>query len=161
MTIRKVVFEDVRMLVELRLDFLHELMRREPGDDTATLRKNLAAYFSGRIDSDEAVFLVAEEEGEIAATGGMVFNSLPPGYRMPNGRKGYILNMYTRPEHRRKGIAAEIIRQLTEIARKRGIDIVHLHAAPDGIAIYRRAGFHEPWEPELEISLPPPDTAGI
>ena len=37
--------------------------------------------------------------------GGVSFFEVMPTYNNPSGTKAYIMNMYTKPEYRRKGIA--------------------------------------------------------
>ena len=61
--------------------------------------------------------------------------------------------MYTLPEFRRNGISTELLKRLIVDAKLLKIDILNLHATKDGINIYRKFGFTEPIDPELELNL--------
>jgi len=146
---RLATLDDLPVLVELRLLFLAEFMRREPDEQTEVLRRNLTEYFRQALPDGSYVSVLAKFNGEPVACGGMVVWRVPPGYRMMQGRKGYILCMYTRPSFRKRGIGKRIIELLLSEAERLDLNEVHLHAASDGIRIYRQAGFIEPYEPEL------------
>lgn len=41
-----------------------------------------------------------------------------------NGRTGMVLNLYTKPEYRRKGIARKLLEQLLAEAQQMGLDFL-------------------------------------
>jgi GNAT superfamily N-acetyltransferase len=97
---------------------------------------------------------VAEYGGKIVATSGMVVWQKPALYGgVESGKLGYVLNFYTIPEARGKGIATRLLNELIREARSMGLRYLHLHASKDGEPIYRKAGFVEPKMPELELRL--------
>ncbi|HII94841.1 MAG TPA: GNAT family N-acetyltransferase, partial [Candidatus Methanofastidiosum sp.] len=57
------------------------------------------------------------------------------------------------PKARRNGISTELIKKLIEEAKILGIEILNLHATKDGIQMYRRFGFTDPIDPEIELNL--------
>lgn len=69
---------------------------------------------------------------------------------LEGGEEAYIFNMWTDPEHRRRGLAASILDAMLAWCAERGIRRITLHAAPDGRAIYERYGF----EPTNEMRRP-------
>ena len=64
-----------------------------------------------------------------------------PTYHNPSGKKAYIMNMYTRPEYRRKGIAYRMLDLLVEDAKEKGIGFITLEATAAGRPLYERYGF--------------------
>ena len=62
-------------------------------------------------------------------------------YHNPSGCKAYIMNMYTKPEYRRKGIANNTLKLLVEDARSRGINEISLEATQMGRPLYEKFGF--------------------
>jgi hypothetical protein len=46
-----------------------------------------------------------------------------------------------------------LLNELIKEAKSLGLKYLHLHASKDGIKIYRKAGFAEPEQPELELRL--------
>jgi len=89
----------------------------------------------------------------LVAISGMVIWQLPPKYNIINGIAGYILNMYTIPEERNKGICTNLLRRLIEDAKQRGVSYLHLHASANGLHIYQKAGFEQPEQIELSLQI--------
>ena len=56
-------------------------------------------------------------------------------------QKAYIMNMYTKADYRRRGIAYQTLELLDENARKRGITSISLVATDMGRALYEKFGF--------------------
>jgi ribosomal protein S18 acetylase RimI-like enzyme len=70
-----------------------------------------------------------------------------------SGKLGYLLNFYTIPEARGRGIATRLLNELLREAKSSGLKYLHLHTSKDGISIYRKAGFIEPEMPELKLKF--------
>jgi GNAT superfamily N-acetyltransferase len=151
---RRATLDDVPVLVDCRIRFLNELLNHSEDYETEIVRKSLLEYFSKAIPSGDFVAWVAESDGRILATSGMVVWQKPAIYRgVESGKLGYLLNFYTIPEERRKGIGTQLLSEMIKEARLLGLKYLHLHASKDGISIYRKAGFQEPEQPELELRL--------
>ncbi|MER3483841.1 MAG: GNAT family N-acetyltransferase [Meiothermus sp.] len=84
--------------------------------------------------------LFAEHEGKVVAGTGIMFYHWLPG---PDHKtlRGYLLNVFVEAEHRRKGLAKELVRQALEICQERGITVVTLHASEMGRPVYESLGF--------------------
>jgi GNAT superfamily N-acetyltransferase len=151
---RRATLDDAPVLVDCRIRFLNELLNHSEDDETEIVRKSLLEYFSKAILSGDFVAWVAESDGRILATSGMVVWQKPAIYRgVESGKLGYLLNFYTIPEERRKGIGTRLLSEMIKEARLLGLKYLHLHASKDGINIYRNAGFQEPEQPDLELRL--------
>lgn len=64
-----------------------------------------------------------------------------PTYHNPTGRKAYIMNMYTSPDYRRKGIAYKTLDLLVSSAKEKGISAISLEATDMGRPLYEKYGF--------------------
>src|SRR3972149_3755590 len=149
---RRAAIDDISVLVDYRVRFLNELFNHPENDETAVVRKSLLEYFTKAIPSKDFIGWVAEHDGKIIATAGMVVWQKPAIYGgVQSGKLGYLLNFYTVPEARRKGIGTRLLSELIKEAKSLGLKYLHLHASKDGIGIYRNAGFTEYWQPELEL----------
>jgi ribosomal protein S18 acetylase RimI-like enzyme len=149
---RPATINDVSALVDYRVRFLNELLNHPEDDATKVLRKSLVEYFTRAIPSRDFIAWVAEYDGKIIATSGMVVWQKPAIYGgVESGKLGYLLNFYTIPEARGRGIATRLLNELLREAKSSGLKYLHLHASKDGISIYRKAGFMEPKMPELEL----------
>ena len=98
--------------------------------------------------------LLAEYEGKIVSYGGMILKKIPGDFNQSSYLEGDILNMYTVPAYRRKGISSLILEALLLEAKKRGISKVALHCSKDGEPLYRKYGFTDPVYPYLELIIP-------
>ena len=151
---RRARIDDAPDLVDCRIRFLNEQYNHPEDDRTETLRKSLLEYFAKAIPSNVFIAWVAEYNRKIVATSGMVVWQIPARYGgIETGKLGYLLNFYTVPEDRRKGISTRLLNELIKEAKLLGLRHLHLHASKDGINIYRKAGFVEPEMPELVLKL--------
>ena len=145
---------DVPTLVDYRIRFLNELYSHVENDETKIIRESLLRYFTKAIPSGDFIAWVAEIDGKTVATSGMVVWQKPAIYGgVESGKLGYLLNFYTIPEARRKGIATKLLNELIKEAKLLGLRYLHLHASKYGEPIYRKAGFVEPQMPELTLKL--------
>ena len=151
---RRANVDDIEVLVDFRIRFLNELYNHPEDAETGILRKSLREYFSEAVPSNHFIAWLAEYNGKIIGTSGMVVWQIPARYGgVESGKLGYILNFYTIPEARKKGICTRLLHKLIEEARLLGLKYLHLNASKDGIDIYKKAGFVEPDNPELEMKL--------
>ena len=151
---RRATINDVGTLVNFRIRFLNELGNHPENEETEILRNSLKQYFSESIPSNCFVGWLAECEGKTVGTSGMVVWHMPGRYRgLEEGKLGYILNMYTLPEARGKGICTRLLDELMKEARKLGLKYLQLHASEDGVSIYKKAGFTYPKQTEMTMRL--------
>jgi GNAT superfamily N-acetyltransferase len=59
-------------------------------------------------------------------------------------RIAYLTNVYTRPDFRRKGIGAEIIRRAQTAAREADVELMIVWPSDESERFYRREGFATP-----------------
>jgi GNAT superfamily N-acetyltransferase len=151
---RRAEINDIPTLVDYRVRFLNELYKHPEDAETAVIRKSLQNYFKKTIPSKEFIAWIAEYDGKTIATSGMVVWQKPAIYGgIETGKLGYLLNFYTIPEARKKGICTRLLNELIKEAKSLGLKYLHLHASKDGINIYKKAGFVKPNQPELKLRL--------
>lgn len=141
-SIRKCGKDDLGVIVGLRLEFLMESGHIKNGEDINSMRNELLEFMELHLNKDLHLW-AAEIGNKAVATGAIsIWEKLPTHTGKDNGSKiGYVSNMYTRPEYRKKGIAGCIVRQMQQFLKDEGISKAMLHALEDGKGIYRKAGF--------------------
>lgn len=139
--------EHAALLAESRIIFLSELLGEQPVPARETLEAHLTEYFARAIANGSYTGIIGWHNGEAVATGGMVYREQPGSFKNPTGRVAYILNMYTRPAYRRRGIGTAIMNRLMEAGREKGYYSFELHATPDGEPVYSKMGFYKHGEP--------------
>lgn len=92
-----------------------------------------------------AFFAKVDEDGEehIIAGAGLWLIEWAPGPFDLGTERGYIANVYTEPEFRKRGVAQQLVEQCLEACRQRGLTFVTLHPSDAGAPIYAGIGFKE------------------
>ncbi len=154
---------DVPLLAEFRYAMFVEMF---PEKDLSGIREEfleaVRGYYREKLGTDGEVSLLAKDGSQTIASGSIMFQLRPPGVKRLRNLHGYILNIYVRPEWRRRGAATAVMRALHEEAKKRGVERVGLHAsaagAPDARSRVERLA-HRPFR-ELELLREHADRAG-
>jgi ribosomal protein S18 acetylase RimI-like enzyme len=154
--IRQAEATDLEVLVDLRLMFLEEV---NGGPAPDGLRESLHGYFTRTLASGEfrawlAVSNVTRDTHaeQIVGTSGLVFMSRPPSHTNLGGRDAYIMNMYTLPACRGRGIGTALFGRVLEHIETSGCEKALLHATEQGRALYEKFGFRVP-DSEVEMTL--------
>lgn len=133
--------EDIETLIDLRLRFSCELLGNQPAEAVEQLKSELRRYLLNALPHKRCVWYIARAGGQAAGTGCLVLREQPGGFLVPNGRVGYLFNMYTLPDYRGRGICSEVLRLLTAEAATLDITAFELHATRAGEPVYLRQGF--------------------
>jgi GNAT superfamily N-acetyltransferase len=88
----------------------------------------------------------------VAAGAGIWVIEWPPTITDLSGRRGMLLNVYTHPAHRRRGLAQALVETSLRWCQANGITVVILHASNDGRPLYEAVGF-KPTN-EMRLLLP-------
>ena len=132
---------DRELLTRLRLEVLRAANGLEEDVDLSRTELESRRYYETCFPEDShAAWLVFDGE-EVVGTGAVSFYQVMPTYHNPSGKKAYIMNMYTRPDYRRRGIAHRVLELLTAEAEMRQIDAVTLEATAAGRPLYEAFGF--------------------
>jgi GNAT superfamily N-acetyltransferase len=96
-------------------------------------------------------WLASESKGpeKIIAGAGVIIRVVPPfPHRHKNGeitiaegRQGLIVNVFTEPKWRRRGIAKLLMKEIIAWSHGQHLDDLVLHASSDGRALYEQLGF--------------------
>lgn len=153
LVVKKVEEADISIMTEHRLDYLSKLQGERSTEYKLTLKKELEEYFRKSLQDGSFFALMGVYEGKPLAFGGMVIKEIPGDFNRASYLEGDILNMYTIPEARRKGVSTHILTELVNEARKMGITKIALHTSKDGEKLYRKFGFEDPVYPVLEMVI--------
>ena len=151
--VREIGINEVELLTTYRMAYLTEMQGERSEEYQIRLKNDLNQYFREAIAENRCFAFLAQQGDEILSFGAMVLKKIPGDFNQSMYLEGDILNMYTVPFARRKGISALILQELLYEARNRGISKVSLHTSKDGEKLYRKFGFTEPVYPVLELCL--------
>lgn len=138
---KRATIEDIAMLTETRVEVLRAANQLPDDTDMSEVREQSYQYYRRALcDGTHVAYLVLDKERFVGA-GGVSFYQVMPTYHNPSGRKAYIMNMYTAPAYRRKGIAYHMLDLLVCEAKKEGITAILLEATKQGRPLYEKYGF--------------------
>lgn len=138
---RQAAMEDLDLLVKTRIEVLRAANGLDGTVDMSEVEEQSRDYYRKALaDGSHVAYLVFDGE-ELAGAGGVSFYRLLPTYHNPTGENAYIMNMYTRPAYRRRGIAYRTLDLLVAAARERGVSRITLEATRMGRPLYEKYGF--------------------
>jgi ribosomal protein S18 acetylase RimI-like enzyme len=140
-TIRLATPEEAPILAEMRRRMFLDLGK--PDDDR--IRKIVQAFVPWVADAIRngryIAWLVEAENGDLVANAGMLLLEWPPNTRDLNPVRGYIMNVWTHPDYRRRGLARRLMETALAEARRRNIKVNALHASDEGRKLYEQLGY--------------------
>ena len=151
--ITRVGTRDVEAMVACRIQYIAELQGERPVSVVNELKNELNSYFTSGIQNATVIALVAIFEEKPVAYGAVVLRSVPGDFNGVAYVEGDVLNMYTIPEARRRGISKMLLLHLIDEAQRQGVSKLALHTTVAGEKLYRSVGFHDSVYPYLELEL--------
>ena len=140
---RKAVLSDAEKLAEIRSFFLKEMKNETSEEDRIVFEQANLEYFSKALCDNAFVSWIALDNEEIIATSGLSFSVVPPFPNVLNGKVAYIMNMYTFPKYRNRGIATELFKRIVDEAKQLGYKKMTLNASDVGRPLYEKYGFKD------------------
>lgn len=150
LTFKKATIDDIDILTETRTLVLRAANRLPDDTDMREVMQQSYEYYKKALcDNSHLACLVFDEETFVGA-GGVSFYQVMPTCHNPSGRKAYIMNMFTHPNYRRRGIAYKTLDLLVGAAKDRGITAISLEATESGRPLYEKYGFRK-MNDEMEL----------
>ena len=132
---------DIERLVPLRVEVLRAANLLSDDADMSEVEVQSRRYYEEHIDDGTHIAYLAMNGEEIVGTGAICFYEVMPTCCNREGRKAYIMNMYTRPDCRRMGIGRSIVERLIAEAHTMGVEHITLEATELGRRLYESCGF--------------------
>jgi GNAT superfamily N-acetyltransferase len=143
LTTRPITTDDPELICEQR-----ERMFREsnaPGR-TEDILKTQTAHFrpwlAQRLRDGSYFGYIVEDAGKSVAGIGLMLIDWPPGPAHPTSdKRGYVLNVFVEPSHRRKGVAVKLMDLADRDFAARGVNYAVLNATRMGRPLYEKLGW--------------------
>lgn len=130
--------KDIDLLMRSRLEML-KVVNGLPADyqyDEVIVNESRDYFLNG----DHITVLVIDN-GEVIGCASMSFMRIMPTFSHPTGKRAHLMNVYTRSEYRRQGIARKMVEILIDETWKRGATEISLDATTMGRPLYESLGF--------------------
>jgi ribosomal protein S18 acetylase RimI-like enzyme len=139
---------EIRAVAPADLDLIchhREEMFRDAGSDEqslAVMTENFRPWLEPRLADGSYFGFILIATGEPAGGVGLMLIDWPPHPLHPaQDRRGYVLNLFVEPEHRRKGLARRLMRLAEDELSRRGVSLLVLHATEKGRPLYSDLGW--------------------
>ena len=136
--IRIATKDDIELLMSSRLEML-KVVNNLPADyeySEEIVRESRDYFLNG-----DHVTVLAIDGDEVIGCASMSFMWIMPTFSHPTGRRAHLMNVYTRSEYRRQGIARKMVNMLIDETWKRGATEISLDATTMGRPLYESLGF--------------------
>ena len=152
-TVRSATPRDATALTALRVALFRELGNHTPPHLQTAFEKLSVSSFTTGLERGHCYAWVAESDTQppIGSVALLLFPRLPSPDSLALV-EGYLLNVYTVPEWRNRGVAAALVAEAVAKGRELGIGRIRLHATPEGQRVYAAAGFRLRHD-EMELRL--------
>jgi ribosomal protein S18 acetylase RimI-like enzyme len=138
--VRAVRADDLELVCHHR-----EEMFRDAGSAERSLpvmTENFRPWLEPRLADGSYFGFILSCDGEPAGGVGLMLIDWPPHPLHPtHDRRGYVLNLFVEPAHRRRGLARTLMQLAEEELTRRGVSLLFLHATEKGRPLYSQLGW--------------------
>lgn len=138
---KKATIENIDILVQSRIEVLRAANKLTEAVDMTEVEEQSYVYYKEALSNGTHTAYLVFDENRFVGAGGVSYFRVMPTYHNPSGNKAYIMNMYTNPTYRRKGIAYQTLKLLVADAKERGVTAISLEATDMGKPLYEKFGF--------------------
>ena len=149
-TIREAGVEDASIILHHR-HAMFEDMREGSAAELDRMAAMTLPWLTASLADGSYRGWLAVSAGRVGGGGGVLRCSWPASPKDPFLQRLIVLNVYTEPEFRGRGIARRIMTTIIDWARGRGFASVSLHASDAGRHLYEQLGFVDTNEMRLRF----------
>jgi ribosomal protein S18 acetylase RimI-like enzyme len=132
---------DAALITAHRHAMFAEMGKSSP-DALATMSLYFTPWVERMIVAGKYAGWIVEDGGQPVASAGFFELDWPPHPLDPAGEaRGYLLNVWVEPSHRRRGLARELVTLGLAEGLRRGLRVTVLHASDAGRPLYESIGF--------------------
>ena len=148
-TIRPATAQDIETILRHRRRMFEDMGFVDPKALDAMTAISTPLIARGLRDGTYRGWLVESDGSGVVAGAGVITLEFQPHPIDPRPRRAWVVNMYTEPAHRRRGLARRLMETVVVWCRAEGMRFLHLHASAHGRPLYESLGF----EPTNEMRL--------
>ena len=136
-TVEKASSEQSETVLRLRREMLAVVSGKDESSFDGEFTRISREYFQ---NGDQTTVLAFDRETAVGCAT-VCYITLMPTADHPTGHRAHIMNVYVKPEYRRRGIARQMMNALLCEAKERGVTYISLDATESGKPLYKALGF--------------------
>jgi GNAT superfamily N-acetyltransferase len=143
LTTRPVTSDDLELICHQRERMFRESNTPGRTEEILTIQTaHFRLWLAPRLRDGSYFGYVVEDVGKPVAGIGLMLIDWPPGPSHPTSdKRGYVLNVFVAPSHRRQGLAAKLMELADEEFARRGASYAVLHSTRMGRPLYEKIGW--------------------
>ena len=149
--LRRASVEDARTIATHRRAMFRDMGYQDQAALDSMMAKFLPWLEAKMVSGDYLAWLAVTDVDAIVAGAGLWLMDWPAHMVGSCPRRGNILNVYTEPQFRRRGLARCLMAAALDWCRLNRVDLVILHASPQGRALYESLGFQASNEMRIKL----------
>jgi len=147
--IREATPADIKIVLHHRRSMFCDMGYRDEAALAEMVQTSEPFFLRGLMTGSYRSWLVENTDGRVIAGGGIIISEYHSSPIDTLPKRPIVVNVYTEPEYRRRGLARRLMERIIEWCRAEGFGTVLLHASDDGRPLYESLGF----EPTNEMRL--------
>ena len=134
--------EDINELIRMRIEYMIDDFGSITDEERKGMEAQLPDYFNRKLGT-ELIAFVAKEGDRIVSVAYLHIIEMPANSILLNGLYADVLSVYTEPAYRGQGICTQLMKNLVEYGKRRGLGRIDLSATDAGYPIYAKVGFKD------------------
>ena len=144
--------DDIPELIRLRIAYMIDDFGSVSEYERRCMEEQLPGYCDRRLGK-ELIAFVARAEERLVATAYLLIIEKPANPFLPNGLDGEVLSVYTENEYRGRGICTQLMKNMIEYAKEKGLCRIDLMATDEGYPVYKKVGFEDKTQKYSDMRL--------
>lgn len=139
MKIKKATKEDIEIILDMKMKMSKELGITEVFQEN--VEEKIKEIYLSLYQQDKCCHFLIYEEDEVVAIGGAMIKEDVPFCFFKIPYYGFIMDVYSLPEKRKRGYATKIMEELLKWLKEKGVHNVRLKPSLEGRLLYEKLGF--------------------
>jgi GNAT superfamily N-acetyltransferase len=132
--------DDLDHIIDMRIRYLAEINNKLSEKEKSSLLGHLPGYYQKHMGKDFFAYL-AMDGNQPVSTVFLLIVERPANLNFTTGKTAILLNVYTRPDYRKRGLASVLLDMAVRDAGKMNVSNIELQATDMGIPLYEKIGF--------------------
>ena len=140
MEFRTATLNDLDQVLDMRIAYLKDIHVKLDDKEMGALLKHLPDYYQRHMGKDFFAYLALDDGKPVSAVYLLIIER-PANLSFITGKTGILLNVYTIPGYRKRGLASVLLNMAIEHAKTFNVSNIELQATDMGIPVYEKLGF--------------------
>ena len=129
---------DIELLMDIRLEMLREVNNLP---DSYKYDKEFIDECKKYFEEGDQTTILALDGKEVVGCASISYIWIMPTFSHPTGNRAHLMNVYTKPDYRRKGISKRMVEIIIDEAKDNGVTEISLDSTEMGRPLYEALGF--------------------